>query len=198
MTKHLDCRLIAKKALEKILEDPKKVEEEYGIARDKFLKGKDFDARKKANAITVYCFRDTVLEDYHSDGFISDNEMKNTSIETSARIEYLLLEGRFDSMKPKDIFEFTFKTAYKNNVAKDLTKQMWATLKREADRYITVIQYTKANYPSYYELFLLNTWRHHAHYYDESIKFDGKGLTDNPNKIVVGHQYGEPNPFLSS
>ena len=36
MTKHLDCRLIAKRALEKILEDPKKVEEEYGIARDKF------------------------------------------------------------------------------------------------------------------------------------------------------------------
>ena len=96
-----------------------------------------------------------MLEGYHSDGFISDNEMKNISIEASARIEYLLLEDRFDSMNPKDIFEFTFKTAYKNNVAKDLTKQMWATLKREADRHIAVIQYTKANYPSYYELFLL-------------------------------------------
>ena len=48
MTKHLNCHLIAKKTLEKILEDPKKVEAEYDIARDKFLKGKDFDARKKA------------------------------------------------------------------------------------------------------------------------------------------------------
>ena len=194
MVKYSDGNLTT----EEILGDSKKVEAALTMARDRFLKGKEFDVRKKANAITAYCFRNTVLENYHSEGFISDNEMKNTSIETSARVEYLIVVGRFDLMKPKDIFEFTFKMAYKNNVAKDLTKPMWTALKREADRHIATIQYMKANNPRLYELSLLWTWSGYAHYYDESIKFDGERLTDNPNKIAVGHQYNEPSPFLSS
>ena len=183
MVKYSDGNLTT----EEILGDSKKVEAALTMARGRFLKGKGFDVRKKANAITAYCFRNTVLENYHSEGFISDSEMKNTSIETSARVEYLMVEDRFDLMKPKDIFEFTLKMAYKNNVVKDLTKPMWTALKREADRHIATIQYMKANNPPLYELSLLGTWSSYAHYYNESIKFDGERLTGDPNKIAVGH-----------
>ena len=160
MVKYSDGNLTT----EEILGDSKKVEAALTMARGRFLKGKGFDVRKKANAIAAYCFRNAVLENYHSAGFISDKEMKNTIIETSARVEYLMVEDRFDLMKPKDIFEFTLKMAYKNNVVKDLTKPMWTALKREADRHIATIQYMKANNPPLYELSLLGTWSSYAHY----------------------------------
>lgn len=161
------------------------------ILRSKFLKDKTFSIRKQANAITAKCFRNTVLEDYHCQGYITDNEMKNTSIETSARLEYLMLKGTFDTMKPKDIFAFAFEKAYNNHVKKALPKANLAALKKDSYKELESVIYMKNNKPVLYEGILLINFGFYASYYDENIKFDGKKLSDNPDKIKIGHQHKE-------
>ena len=44
-------------------------------------------AREEANVMTAYCFRNTVLEDYHADGKpIDDKRMKKLMIESSTKL----------------------------------------------------------------------------------------------------------------
>lgn len=167
----------------------KKAKDALKTLSKQFLKGKEFSIRKQANAITVKCFRNTVLENYHCRAFIYDNEMKNLNIETSARIEYMLNNGTFDTKTPAQVFEFAFIRSYKHNVKKDLKKDMWKALKKESYEKIRNLQYAKKGIPNAYLASLLLEYGFYATYYDEDIKFNGKELTGDPNSIKVGHQH---------
>jgi hypothetical protein len=160
---------------------------------ERFLKsGEQFDTRKQANAIVALCFRNTKLEDFHAGGYISDDEMKSLSIETSARIEYLMVSKLFDAMSPMEIFSFAFEVSYKIHVKKNLGKSMWKALGREAEANLATIQFLKANEALAYKAKLLGIWAIYAQYYNEDIKFDGHGLSADPNTIAVGNQRAGP------
>jgi hypothetical protein len=155
-----------------------------------FLKpGETFDIRKQANAIVALCFRNTKLEDFHAEGYISDNEMKNLSIDACARIEYLLSAERFSDMLPSEIFSVAFETPYKTHVKRDLLKPMWKALRKQAQSLLQSVQSLKSNDISKYEVRLFGTWSMYARYYNEDIKFDGQHLSGDPNDVVVGHQF---------
>jgi hypothetical protein len=155
---------------------------------DQFLASGEFGARKQANAITAGCFRNTRLENFHSEGWISDKEIKNVNIETSARVEYLINSGGFDVMSPKEIFNFCFEETYKKHVDRKLRKPMWNALRTEAERNLQILKILKCDEPLMYRAKLLSTWAMYARYYDEKIKFDGEKLSDDPNSIPVGHR----------
>lgn len=173
-----------------ILNDDNKLRElTEGLKKKEGITWEKPSERKQANVMWNYCFRNTTLERYHGEGFITDNEMKNTSIETCARLEYLLLQGSFLRMKPKEIFLFTFKTAYQKHVEKDLGKGRWNWLSKEMCYGIQQIQSMMRDKPVFYECMVTIKSLHS--YFDEDIKFNGEKLTDDPNKIKVGHQYLE-------
>jgi hypothetical protein len=155
-----------------------------------FLKpGETFDIRKQANAIVARCFRNTKLEDFHAEGYISDNEMKNLSIDACARIEYLLSSERFSDMLPSEIFSLAFETPYKTHVKRDLRKPMWKALRKQSESLLHSVQSLKSKNLSSYEVTLLRTWSTYALYYNEDIKFDGQHLSGDPHNVVVGHQF---------
>lgn len=151
--------------------------------------GEEFGIRKQANSIVSFCFRNTKLEDFHAGGYISDNEMKNLSIDACARIEYLINSEHFQDMAPSEIFHFALEIPYKIHVEKDLRKPMWRALRMQAEARLSSVKFLKINNTSKYDLVLLNNWSIYARYYDEDIKFDGQCLSSDPNDIAVGHQW---------
>jgi len=127
--------------------------------------------------------------DFHSEGWISDNEIKNVNIETSARVEHLIATDKFDSTVPKELFRFCFEASYKNHTTKELPKPMWRALRTEAERKLSTLQTLKQTDLFMYRAKLLTTWAMYARYYDEDIKFEGEKLTADPNTIPVGRQH---------
>jgi hypothetical protein len=149
----------------------------------------EFSIRKQANSIVAFCFRNTKLEDFHAEGFITDNEMKNVSINSCDRIEYLMNSERFWTMTLSEIFSFAFETPYKEHVRKDLRKPMWRALRKQAEARLSTVHFLKANDVLKYDFTLLGNWSMYARYYNEDIKFDGQHLSRDPNEIAVGHQW---------
>lgn len=159
------------------------------VLKGQFLEpGEEFGTRKQANAIVAFCFRNTKLEDFHAEGYIDDNEMKNLSIDACARIEYLMNSEQFWSAQPQEIVSFALETPYKTHVERDLRKPMWRALRKQAETRLSSIQFLKANDLFKYEFTLFGNWWMYARYYNEDIKFDGERLTGDPNDVIVGHQ----------
>lgn len=128
-----------------------------------FLKpGEQFGTRKQANSIITLCFRNTKLEDFHAQGYIFDNEMKNLSIEACARVEYLMLSEQFQDMAPSDIFHFVFEGPYKTHVKKDLREPMWKALRKQTEARLSSLQLLKDSDPFEFELTLFGNWSMYA------------------------------------
>jgi len=51
---------------------------------------RDLTLRDEANAITIYAFRNTFLEDLHASWRITDPEMKKLNVQTSAKLAHWL------------------------------------------------------------------------------------------------------------
>jgi hypothetical protein len=170
------------------LNDDKKLRKMLNeIKAQQKIKWKYPTARKQANSLWDFCFRNTEIENYHGDDYISDNEMKNVSIETCARIEYLIKKNRFFNMSAKEIFAFTFETAYKKYVKKTLPKSKWTVLRKQIIGGLANTLLMKKERPLLYET--VTTIKPVSSYYDGDIKFDGKKLTSDPDSVKVGHQY---------
>lgn len=154
-----------------------------------FMLAEKFGIRRQANAIVVLCLRNTRLEDFHAEGYISDEEMKNLSIEACARIEYLMDSNGFSAMPPPAIFDFAFQIPYGGYVEQDLGKPMWRALRKESERQLSLVKPLQSKASAKYKDLLFGMWRMYARCYNEDIKFDGKRLSRNPKTIAVGHQW---------
>lgn len=127
--------------------------------------------REQANAITLYSLRNTILEDYHPK--VTQQEMKLTMIEASARIDFLLKERRFFKMPAEETFEFAFRRAITNNCKPRFTSTEWAALQVESIDKIHVLHSIHSKSRVEFGLFLIGQWYFGCQSWDYHSRFDG-------------------------
>ena len=137
------------------------------------------ELRKKANYLTHEWLRSSsTIERNHSKNKISQEEMRATMIEASARLDYLLRmhqpHSQFLSLSDEYIFDFAFRPAIESNINWKPTKRDWESIEKHVSRRIDFNRVVASELPEDqwiigYQWFGGGSW-------DISVTFDGKTL----------------------